>query len=389
MNKIIKVYLKLIITLTPVISQQAKLDGQFYEYSTYYLSSFDITSGESQVPLFRFRVSSENYPIYVKTKFKISFLSPKLGIESQKTLTELESNIFKMKADIILDNRNYSENTNTLLDEGNPPNIVPIVFKVKDSLNPTEFESIISSILTTGKLPDGEYRLELSLYSGESEFNVSLSDAIVKSVIVESPSGVNLETPGGMLADTAFNMVYTNYPSFNWNKGYCLNCKTYIRVAEFKPSVHSSTEEALRDERTLPFNQSEKWLSISDVSTFQYPISNVRALEFGKIYVWQIKVSIQTTSGNENQMSEVYAFKLASPSGSIAVSEPMINQNLRQSIGEDIYNSFFGKDGDLEGFKFAGNISIDGVMIDEKTLKTILNQIVNQKYSVESVKVEN
>jgi len=237
-------------------SQKVSLDGQFYPYSTYYISSFNLATGESSVPIFRYKVSSDSYPVNVKARFKATFLSPQLGINSRTTLIDLESNAFIIKAGVILDSRNFSENTTTLLDEANPPNVVPIFFRSLETIDSRKYDNILSNIMTTGKLPDGEYRFELILSSGASEFDLSLSDKKIETIIVESPSGVNLESPGGLLADTTFNVVYSTLPSFNWNKGFCNNCITYIRVSEFKPDFHSSLEEALEDERTLPFNQS-------------------------------------------------------------------------------------------------------------------------------------
>ena len=235
--------------------------------------------------------------------FRASLLSPSLGIDSRTSLIELETSPFQLKADIVLDNRNFTSGTTSFLDEGNPPNIISVNIQMKESINPSEFESLISAVMTTGQLADGEYRFELKLFSGTSEFDLSLSDQDSKTIIVESPSGVNLESPGGELADTSFNMVYTAYPIFNWNKGFCRNCVTYIRVAELKTGYHSSTEEAIRDERTLPFNQSELWLKLDDVSTFQYPISGARPLEYGKIYVWQVENTDSNYRGMEDQVS--------------------------------------------------------------------------------------
>ena len=268
-----------------VLSAQAKLDGQFYEYATYYMSNIDVQTGESNVPFFRFRIYSNSYPIYAKAWFRASVLSPSLGINSWTTLVAIETNAFQMKADVVLDNRNFTSNTTSLIDEGNPPNMVPVYIQVIESINLSEFESMISAVLTTGQLADGEYKFELNVYSGATQSDLSLSDSRSKTIFVESSSGINLESPGGELADTSFNMVYTTYPIFNWNKGYCRNCETYIRVAEFKVGYHSSTEEAMRDERMLPFNQSESWVKLDDVSTYQYPISDARPLSYGKISV--------------------------------------------------------------------------------------------------------
>ena len=369
---------------------QASLEGQFFEYTSYYISNFNINTGESDAPLFRFRIRSDSYPIYTKIWFRASLLSPSLGLDSRETLTEIESNVFQMKEDIIIDNRNFSTNTNTLLDEGNPPNVVPVVIRTIDAINPSDFELVTSAMMSTGKLADGEYRFELKIYSGSSEFDIQLTDEDSKTIIVESSSGVNLESPGGELSDSLFNVVYTPYPIFNWNKGNCNNCLTYIRIAEFKNGYHSSMEEALRDERMLPYNQSLEWFNLSDISTFQYPTSDARPLEYGKTYVWQIKVEIPTTNGYEDELSSVYAFKLADPSESASIK--MLNssqQSLIEALGEDQYNALFGIDGPLAGYRITNNIIINNSNVNQNILNQILSKMSKKEILINSVTVEN
>ena len=368
---------------------QASLEGQFFEYTSYYISNFNINTGESDAPLFRFRIRSDSYPIYTKIWFRASLLSPSLGLDSRETLTEIESNVFQMKEDIIIDNRNFSTNTNTLLDEGNPPNVVPVVIRTIDAINPSDFELVTSAMMSRGKLADGEYRFELKIYSGSSEFDIQLTDQDSKTIIVESSSGVNLESPGGELSDSLFNVVYTPYPIFNWNKGNCKNCFTYIRIAEFKNGYHSSMEEALRDERMLPYNQSLEWFNLSDISTFQYPTSDARPLEYGKTYVWQIKVEIPTTNGYEDELSSVYAFKLADPSESASIK--MLNssqQSLIEALGEDQYNALFGIDGPLAGYRITNNIIINNSNVNQNILNQILSKMSKKEILINSVTVE-
>jgi len=389
LKRIYRIHIIFFILCWSSVFAQAKLEGQFYEYATYYVSNIDLQSGESDVPFFRYRIYSESYPTYAKVWFRASLLSPSLGIDSRTTLIELETSPFPLKASILLDNRNFTSGTTSLLDEGNPPNIVPVHIQMRESINPAEFESLMTAVLTTGQLADGEYRFELRLFSGSSETDLSLSDQDSKTIIVESPSGVNLESPGGEIADTSFNIVYSTYPIFNWNKGFCSNCDTYIRVAEFKVGFHSSAEEAMRDERTLPFSQSENWLQLDDVSTFQYPISGARPLEYGKIYAWQVKTVVPTTNGMEDQVSSIYAFKVADPSQSASpVSEDMIVQQLRQAIGQDQFNALFGADSPLAGFKPTGSISLNNSNIDDATLQQILNQMTNKNFTIKSVEVD-
>ena len=369
---------------------QARLEGQFFEYTSYYLSNFNVNTGESDVPLFRYRIRSDTYPIYTKIWFRASLLSPSLGLDNRETLTEIESNVFLMKDDIIIDNRNFSSNTSSLLDEANPPNVVNVFIRTLDTINPSNFESITSAMMASGKLADGEYRFELKLYSGSSESDVSLTAQESKSIIVESPSGINLESPGGLLSDTLFNAIYTTYPVFNWNKGNCNNCNTYIRLAEFKNGYHSSLDEALRDERMLPFNQAEEWFSLSDISTFQYPTSDARPLEYGKIYAWQVKVEIPTTNGLEDELSSIYAFKISDPSQSAVIKTQNLNQqSLIQALGEDQYNALFGIDGPLAGYKITDNIILNNSNVNQTVLNQILSNISKKELLINSISVEN
>ena len=388
--KKIRLILYLLATSSISLSQKVSLDGQFYPYSTYYISSFDLVSGGSNVPIFRYNVTSDVYPIFVKARFKASFLSPQLGIDSRTTLIDVESDVFQMKANFVLDSRNFSENTTTFLDEDNPPNVVPVIFRSLETIDAGKYENLLSSVMTTGKLPDGEYQFALTLSSGNSEFDVSLSDEKIETIIVETPSGVNLESPGGMLADTTFNVVYTTLPSFNWNKGFCRNCITYIRVSEFKADIHSSLEEALQDERTLPFNQSLEWEKLSDISTFQYPLNGVRPLENGKIYAWQIKTSIPTTDGMEDEVSEIFAFKISDPSKSsnIGIKNSILLQ-LEEAIGAERFNSFFGEGGALQDFNPSGEYSINGSTVNQSTINNLMSKFKNKTLDIQSIQVEN
>jgi len=87
--------------------------------------------------------------------------------------------------------------------------------------------------MTTGQLADGEYKFELNVYSGATQSDLSLSDSRSKTIFVESTSGINLESPGGELADTSFNLVYSTYPIFNWIRDYAVIVK---RISEWQNS---------------------------------------------------------------------------------------------------------------------------------------------------------
>ena len=56
---------------------------------------------------------------------------------------------------------------------------------------------------------------------------------------------------------------------------------------------------------------------------------------------------------------------------------------------DNIKVSIFGSDGVLEGFGQIGTTSLNDSDIDEKTLQKILDQIIKDEISIQSVEVEN
>ncbi|GIS55182.1 hypothetical protein Ct9H90mP29_22240 [bacterium] len=66
-------------------------DGEIFEYATYYISSFDLNTGATNVQIFRYQLSTDAYPFQVKIGFKASILSPILGINSNLTIMEVET----------------------------------------------------------------------------------------------------------------------------------------------------------------------------------------------------------------------------------------------------------------------------------------------------------
>ena len=120
-----------IILIVPVIlifntskSQSITLSGQIYEYATYYVSSFDFSTGATSVQIFRYELSSDQYPALVKVSFNASMISPAIGIYNEETIIAIETDPFELLAPIILDNRDLSSETSTVFDLDTPPNPV-------------------------------------------------------------------------------------------------------------------------------------------------------------------------------------------------------------------------------------------------------------------------
>ena len=386
-------YIKIVL-LTPIVfflnlakSQTVMLQGDIFEYATYYISSFDFSTGATNVQIFRYELSSDQYPATLKVKFTSSMLSPALGINNEQVIISIETDPFEIQAPLILDNRDISSETTTIFDLDIPPNPIELNGEVIELLDPLQAEAIMQSIFATGQIADGEYTFEIVILSANDQ--VLASDS--RTFLVESPISVTLESPGGALSDTLENVVYSSFPIFQWNSQTCNGCNTFIRVAQYISETHSSMEEAIEDLRVLPFDQSEEWYQIDNLNSYQYPPYDAYPLDQGNIYCWQIMKTIPTTSGTEPMVSSIYAFKIGQSGGGNSNSNSSMNAlliALEQALGQDQFNALFGSINDLQNFIPTGQIEINGVSVDESSLNYLLNQIASEIYQIQSVIVE-
>ena len=386
-------YIKIVL-VTPIMfalniarSQTLTLEGDIFEYATYYISSFDFRTGATNVQIFRYELSSDQYPATVKVRFTSSMLSPALGINNEQIIISIETDPFEIRAPLILDNRDISSETATIFDQGIPPNPIELNGEVIALLDPLQAEAIMQSIFATGQIADGEYTFEIVILSENDQ--VLASDS--RTFLVESPISVSLESPGGALSDTLENIVYSSFPIFQWNSQSCNGCNTFIRVAQYISGTHSSLEEAIEDLRVLPFDQSEEWYQIDNLNSYQYPPFDAYPLDQGNIYCWQIMKTIPTTSGTEPMVSPIYAFKISQSGDENSSSNSSMNAvliALEQALGQDQFNALFGSSNNLQDFIPTGQIEINGVNVDESSLNYLLNQITNDAYQIQSVVVE-
>ena len=386
-------YIKIVL-LTPFVfvlnlakSQTLTLQGDIFEYATYYISSFDFSTGATNVQIFRYELSSDQYPATLKVKFTSSMLSPALGINNEQVIISIETDPFEIQAPLILDNRDISSETTTIFDLDIPPNPIELNGEVIELLDPLKAEAIMQSIFATGQIADGEYTFEIVILSANDQ--VLASDS--RTFLVESPISVTLESPGGALSDTLENVVYSSFPIFQWNSQTCNGCNTFIRVAQYISGTHSSMEEAIEDLRVLPFDQSEEWYQIDNLNSYQYPPYDAYPLDQGNIYCWQIMKTIPTTSGTEPMVSSIYAFKIGQSGGGNSNSNSSMSAlliALEQALGQNQFNALFGSINDLQNFIPTGQIEINGVSVDESSLNYLLNQIASEIYQIQSVIVE-
>jgi len=374
----------------PVKAQNVTLTGTIYDYATYYVSSFDPQTGASDFQLFRYTLSSDSYPVWVKVTFRATMVSPALGIDTEATILDLYTSPFQLDNDIILDNRDLSTTTTQLRDVTGAP--INLSVYIQDVIDVADLNAMLSSIMTTGRLADGNYTFQFGVASGSNKGAVESASPTFETriITVESPSAINLEYPGGALSDTSSTGIFTTYPLLVWSSSGCNTCASFVRVAEFNPSVHSSMDEAIQDERRLPFDQVQEWESIGIVNSYQYPLSGSLPLEYGKVYVWQVKHELTTTAGSDELLSPIYAFRIQDVgSGSTSTSYHPIVQILQQVLSEDQFNSLFGSSAVLDGFSPSGTYRINGDSDDLSAAISLLNQITNGTASITNVEVQD
>ena len=384
--KLIAFTLLIISNSRPIKGQNINLSGDIFEYATYYVNSFDFNTGATNVQIFRYELSSDEYPVSIKVRFLTTILSPVLGINNVQTIIEIETDPFQLQAPLILDNRDLSGETTTIYDMDSPPNSIELTGHVIDILDPSQVDAILQSVMATGQIADGEYSFEVTILSENDQILASDS----RTFLVQSPVSITLESPGGALSDTLDNVIYTTFPIFQWFSQPCNGCETYIRVAQFNSQDHSSVEEAIEDQRVLPFDQSEEWYTIDNVNSFQYPFSDAYPLEEGNVYCWQVMMAMPTTVGSEEMASSISAFKIGEVGN---VETPGLITNslliaLQRALGDDQYSAYFESGNELQGYNPTGQVEINGVNVDESSVSYLLNQIMSNTYQIRSISVE-
>ena len=362
---------------------QIEFDVQWTPYVTYYLSMVDINTGESNMPIFLSELSRESGApdsIGVDIEFEIIIDSDALGVDHE-TLVKVETTQpLILSAPIHLSNMDLNLTTDQVFDDqGNP---VALHLDITEQLDMEQAEQMFSAIVQTGQLPDGVYTFRVVATSENGE-------QIVKEDVlnISNPATLQLVSPGGILSDTTINEVYTSYPVLQWESDPCnyidpmtgeSGCEYFIRVAEFKSQEHSSMDQAIESVTRLPLDQSLGFEPVGfGVTTFQYPTDG-GDLEPGKVYVWQVRKDLTTTSGTEQLLSDIMSFKVKDFTSSESDDTGADDTTpagivLRSLIGDDLADRIFGAGGQAAGMSANGNITLNGETIDVSVAQALLS----------------
>tara|TARA_Y100000310_G_scaffold344878_1_gene460216 strand:+ start:201 stop:1358 length:1158 start_codon:yes stop_codon:yes gene_type:complete len=376
------------LVLAPVFGQVIDFTVDFTPYVIYYLSAVDISTGESNVPLFLARLErTQSAPdsVPVHFDFEITVQSDALGFYEEETLVHIktkEESPLILTAPITMTNQMLTLDTRQLLDDAG--NLVNMNLEVVETVDLEQTDELLNAVIATGRLPDGIYRFMVTATpEGGSPL---MRDDVLN---VSSPLDLQLIAPGGALADTASNEIYTSYPVFQWDSDPCMvpgGCEFLIRVAEFIPSDHSSVEQAIESTTRLPLDQSLGFYATGyGATSFQYPSSGAGDLEPGSVYVWQIKKILPTTFGEEELLSEILTFKVKdfseesdSDDGADGGSD-MVIQLLQTLLDEGDFEQIFGENGSLSGYSSTGTILLNGSSTDNSTVQAMISEGLNDK----------
>ena len=366
-----------------MVFSQIKFDVSWTPYVTYYLSMVDINTGESNMPIFLAELSRESGApdsVGVDIEFEIIIDSEALGVNNE-TLVKVETTqpIF-LSAPIHLTNMDLNLASDQIFDDYG--NNIPLHLDITEQLDIAAAEDMFSAIVQNGQLPNGVYTFRV-IATAENGQQIIKEDILN----IANPFMLQLVSPGGILADTTLNEVYTSFPVLQWESDPCnyidptteeSGCQYYIRLAEFISDEHSSMGQAIESVTRLPLDQSQGFEQVGfGVSTFQYP-TDAGDLVPGKIYVWQVRKDITTTSGTEEIFSDIMAFKVkdftsTERSESSGDDTSPAGMALRSLIGDELANRLFGDGGDANGMIPNGTITLDGESVDISFIQSIVS----------------
>ena len=359
-----------------LVSAQIEFDVSWTPYVTYYLGMVDINTGESNMPIFMAELSrSSDAPdtVDVDIEFEIIIDSEALGVNNE-TLVKVETTQpLALSAPIHLSNMDLNMSTDQIFDDqGNP---VSLHMDITEQIEMDQAEEMFSAIVQTGQLPDGIYTFRVTAVSENGE-RVTAEDILN----ISNPATLQLVSPGGILADTTLNEIYTSFPVFQWESDPCninVGCEYFIRVAEFNSQEHSSMDQAVESVTRLPLDQSMGFEPVGfGVTTFQYP-TDAGDLEAGKIYVWQIRKDLVTTAGTEQLLSDIRAFKVkdftTTEAGTSTEDTSPAGIALRALIGDEMAEQIFGSGGEAEGAFATGNITLNDESVDVSFVQSLLS----------------
>ncbi|MBD3225747.1 MAG: hypothetical protein GF313_13545 [Caldithrix sp.] len=221
-----------------------------------------------------------------------------------QSLVNWESNIFRIPGDPAgtiyqTDNLELSNNMFAFSQDDPQSTVRFIETKLND-----EIEDLKQKVLASGKVPTGQYLLQVSMFNLQAGSEPIAQNEIVLLNAI-NPSYVQLIYPGSEAGFGTPDQVYTQYPVFQWAG----NGEEY-QVAVFeKRSALQSFDDIINSQPNWESNR-----LMQGTQNIQYPqAGNVIPLEYGNTYYWMVRMFNETSTGEETIQSEIWQFRLINP----------------------------------------------------------------------------
>jgi len=294
---------------TPGLQNEIRIDEHISanDIDIFFINDFDFDDASADPLIFQYTISSSSYPQEVVIELKLIATIPKLGWNDERLLF-LRTRPFTLKAPIRIDNRHLDRNTEEYFyNNGDVVDFEVASFERMEGSIRDDF--MVATLMSGEELPAGKYAFTLLAIPQDPDVNVIYSYDNPKVFEILNSSAPVLVSPGGPPEDRI--TISTRYPIFEWDSD---GCKYGIRVSEFNPTKHQTPEDALADIASLPPDAGSNVYYAGDEgkglegTTFLYPMTIGKKLEWGKTYVWSVIRICVTTSGPGGRHSDIFAF---------------------------------------------------------------------------------
>ncbi len=399
MKKLLFILFLIVLVFSSLLTAQVTLTrNYFYDLQAYNILDFDFDKAANNPDFFNYTLAyhaPDNEPAMIKVEALLTATLPAFGMQNT-TLVHVISKPFPFLGTVNITSLDIDKNLEEIHYQGKDETVDLQGFESEEFIDEGEFEKIRNTVLATGELPIGIYAFTLNIY--RDGMAVAGDQKVISIVPAEN---LELIKPGGELGDEA--EIFTTYPIFQWDtepvrydEEYCDECGIYIRVSEYDRNRHSSLQEALDDEASLPFPDDNNFVKLAAIpgaggvqetrNNFIYPATGAKPLQKGDTYVWQLKKVFPTTAGFETVFSSIYLFHIAESQGGIAAVEEgqkMVNDFIMQlGIGMDEIDDFLQE---LEDYQMSGEVLLGNQRISIEELKTILDKIKSGEYKRQNI----
>lgn len=241
-------------------------------------------------------------------------------------------------------------------------------------MNDVIVEKINKSIYTTGEIPLGTYEFELSALDASSNKIIQTYNLLIERT---TPIDIQLKSPGGLVNYGDIHDTYLPQPLFIWSSD-----ATSFQLKIWKvTSPNESADDIIKNEPLF--------VTRTDQTIFQYPISGVPTLKSGNTYYWQVVATGHTLDGVMDVASEVRGFRLQEFAGGDKERfQYQLSVYLKMLIGDEKYQDYFGDSGSLNQFTATGTITRNDSTVNMSALNELINKLITGEIKINQLKIE-